>query len=293
MARGLATLLLSIALLAFRFVPSYAQVPPAKSPDPAKALEQTKPKLVLDKLKAPPGGVIIVVDNPKDAVGSEPNMILMSPDAYKKLLDTKEQLDKLLKFDKKTAHVCKLSGRLEGDFVLLRALFAFTTEQPRTTVVLGLQGGHLTDEGALDGQLPLIDFGEEGFLVRVDKEGTHQLTLNLKVPVGFKRPATAGGASERGFELGLPGAAVTTLALDLPVGVKEVRWNDTPEKPRQPNHWELALGKIKTLNLAWKEPVPNSSNALFLSADSQITVKLEETYVLVSADMTLESRGPR
>src|SRR5207249_1984548 len=150
--------------------------------------------------------------------------------------------------DKKTVHACKLSGRLEGDFALLRAEFAFSTEQPWTTIVLGLQGAHLTDEGELDRQIPLLDLGDDGFLVKVEKEGTHQLTLHLKVPVIFKRTAAlaTGGNGERGFDLGLPGAAVTTLALDLPAGVKEVRWNETPEKPLVPNHWELALGKIKT-----------------------------------------------
>lgn len=279
----------TILLVVGPLVAQNAPVAAGKATDPAKSADTTK-KLGLDKIKLPPGGVVIVVDNPKEGVALQPNLVLMSPEEYKKLLDTKEQLDKLIKFDKKTAHACKLTGRLEGDFILVRAVFAFTTEQPRTTVVLGLQGAHLMDEGDLDGKLPLLDIGEEGFLLRVDKEGTHQLTLNLKAAVSFKRPTTPSGSGERGFDLGLPGAAVTTLALDLPAGVKEIRWNDILEKPAAPNHWELALGKIKSLSVAWKEPVSVPGNAPLLHADSTITVKLDENQVLVSADMALEDQ---
>ena len=90
------------------------------------------------------------------------------------------------------------------------------------------------------------------------------------------------------LDLSLPGAAVTTLALDLPAGVKELRWNDTLEKPQRPNQWLLALGKIKTLSVSWKEPASPPGNASLLSADSQITVKLDDHHVLISADITLE-----
>jgi hypothetical protein len=269
----------------------FAQDPPmpgGKGDDSTKPTESAKPKLTLDKLKLPPGAVIVVVDNPKDAMSMRPFMVLLSPEEHKKLLEAKEQLEKLLKADKKLAHACKMTGRLDGDFVFLRAVFVFTTEQPRTTVVLGLQGSHLTDEGELDGQIPYLDFGEEGFLVKVEKEGTHQLVLNLKVPVAFKRSTAPGGPGERGFDLGLPGAAVTTLSLEMPAAVKEVRWNDTVEKQRVQNRWELAMGKIKLLNLAWKEPVTAPGGAPLVVADSQVAVKVDENYVSLSADMTME-----
>ena len=135
-----------------------------------------------------------------------------------------------------------------------------------------------------------LDFSEDGFFVRVDKEGTHQLVLNVKLPVSFKRATLAAGGGERGFDLGLPGAAVTTLALDLPASVKEIHCNDVLEKPRRPNYWELALGKVKALALSWKEPVIVPGNAPLLTADSQITVRVEDDHVLLNADMTLEDQ---
>src|SRR5205823_11479679 len=118
---------------------------------------------------------------------------------------------------------CKLQGKLEGDYLVVRADFAFSTYQPRTSIFLGLLGAHLMDEGDLDRQIPILDSTEEGFVVRVDKEGNHQLSLNLRLRVDVKKSAT--GGTERGVELGLPGTAVTTLHLELPANVKEMRWN--------------------------------------------------------------------
>src|SRR5207253_1358558 len=139
----------------------------------------------------------------------------------------------------------------------VRGEFTFATEEPRTTVILGLQGAHLTEKGDLDGQSPLMDYTpEEGFSARVDKPGNHhRLVLHFRIPVTSKRPA-GGAAAERSLDVGLPLTAITTLALELPVVVKEVRWNDTPEKPRSPGKWLLAFDKQKKLNLTWREPVP-------------------------------------
>jgi len=267
-----------------------AQATPGKAIESSKPGEPAKPKLTLDKIKVPPGGVVVVVEEVKEALALFPKMILMAPEEYQKLQERLAFLEKQLKSEKKTAHACKLTGRLEGDFVVLRAEFAFTTEQPDTAVFLGLLGAHLTDEGELDRRVPLLEFGDEGLFVKVEKEGTHQLALNLKAPVSFKRSVatTPVGSGERSFDLGLPGAAVTTLALDLPSGVKEVRWNDTLEKPRGPNHWELALGKIKTLTVSWKEMVSLPGKAPMLTADSQINIKLDENQILLNADITLE-----
>ena len=73
-------------------------------------------------------------------------------------------------------------------------------------------------------------------------------------------------ATSRGFDLGLPGAAVTTLNLELPAAVKELRYNDTLEKNRIQGRWELALGKAKQLSLTWKEPLTNPGNGTFAEA---------------------------
>lgn len=248
---------------------------PPKSKDGAgKELLPERDGPSLDKLKVP--------------LDIRPNMVLMSPEKYQELLERIEKLEKQLKPERKLVHSCKLSGRLEGDFVMLRADFTFTTEAIRSTVYLGLQGAYLIDEGSLDGQIPTLDYSDDGYVVRLEKEGIHQLVLNLKLPVGLKRAPGVVGGAERGFDLGLPGAAVTTLALELSPGVKEIRWNNNLEKQRVQNRWELALGKIKSLALAWKEPVTLPGQGPLLTSESQVLAKLDDTHVHVTAEMTLE-----
>ena len=292
MHRAFAATLLSTLLMALGTAPLSAQAPDpegGKATDAAKpAKGTTTPGSALDKLKLPPGGVVIVVQQVKDALAMVPKMVLLAPEEYQKLLDRLRILEKKVKAEKTAAHACKLTGHIDGGFAYLRADIAFTTDQNNASIFLGFAGAQFTDEGQLDGAIPFLDAGDDGFFIRVDKIGTHRLAVNLKTPVRLKRATPAGGGGERGFDLSLPGAAVTTLALDLPPGVKEIRWNDVVEKPRTANHWELAVGKVKALAVSWKEPVALAGNAPLLTADSQITVKVEEDHVLLNADLTLE-----
>src|SRR5207253_1249684 len=191
--------------------------------------------------------------------------------------------------EKKTPHACKLVGKAEGDSVALEAEFVFSTEKPHTTVVLGLQGAHLTKEARLDGQLPALDFGDEGFVVKVETPGDHHLLLSLEAPLGVRRSGAAAGVPERGFDLGLPGAAVTTVTLDLPMAVKEVRWNENAEKKRRSGRWEFAPpAKLKNLNVSWKEPVTLPGTGTLLAAKGQVLVAIDEAQVLMTVELTLE-----
>jgi hypothetical protein len=263
--------------------------PKVEAGKPASVEKEKPPRPEFDKLKLPPDAIVIVVEKIEDALARSSGLWLISPEAYQKLEDRIRALEKQLKVEKKPPHACKLSGRVEGDFAYLQAAFVFTTEQPKTSVVLGLQGAHLTDEGSHDGQVPVLEASEDGFAVRVEKPGTHHLTLNLKLPLGLRRTGTGAPPSgERGFELGLPGAAVTTLSLDLPKTVKEVRWNDFVEKNRDQGKWELALGKIKTLTLSWRESVSAPGSGPLLQAAAQIAVKVDEGEILTSAELILE-----
>jgi hypothetical protein len=238
-----------------------------------------------DKLKLSPNTIVILAD----AINAIPKMIMMSPERYQAMLDEIASLKSKLKVEKKLPHSCKLTAQVEGNRVAMQAEFAFTTENPNMTVALGLQGANLKDEGELwrgqgERQTPLLDVGPDGYVVQVEKPGSYKLTLNLKLPVGMKRTGTGSGA-ERAFELGLPGAAVTTLSLEPPPGVKEIRWNDHPESRQEAAR--LTLGKIKSLNVSWKEPVSIPGTAALLTADALITVKLEENQVVTMAELKL------
>lgn len=256
----------------------------SKDQEPVKDKEKPGP----EKLKTPPGSILVLVEDLKDALGLFPKMYLLTPEQYRELQDRITRLEKQLKAERKSVHACKLSGKLEGDILTARAEFSFTTDAPRTTVQLGLHGAYLTDEGELDRAIPIIDHGDEGYSVRVEKEGSHQLTVNFKLPVALKRTTAPGAGAERAFELGLPGAAVTTLSLELPSGVKELRWNEHLEKQRVQNRWDLSLGKIKAVTVSWKEPISLPGNGPLLTAESQITLRFDETHAILSAEITLE-----
>jgi hypothetical protein len=257
--------------------------------DPKKDSETPAKPLTVDKLKLPDGAILVLVEEVKEILGMVPKMILLSPKEFQALMDEIQTLKAKVKREQEVPYSCKLSGEVKGDFAYLRAEFGIAVEAAKTPVFLGLKGANLTDEGELDGQPPVLESGPEGFTVRVDKKGTQVLVLKLKVPVGVRRSATSGG--ERGFELGLPGAAVTTLALELPGAVKEVRWNDHVEKLQPASRrgrWELALGSPRSLALSWKEPVAFSGPAPLLKADAAIAVKVDETQIVTTAELGLE-----
>lgn len=255
--------------------------------EPAKSMEPPKSPLTIEGLKLSPGSVLVIVDELKEVLSLVPKMILIRPEKLVEMEERIKTLEKMLKQERRPASVCKLSGKLDGDALQLRAEFLFSTEQPRTLVFLGMQGAILREEGDLDGSVSHLEIVDDGYVVRVEKPGNHQLVLNLTVPVGLKRPSIGAGSPERSVELGLPGSTVTTLSLELPPSVKELRWNDTPEK-RRGARWELALGKAKTLALTWREPTTLAGGGPFLTADIQVTGQVEETQILWTADLTLE-----
>ncbi len=289
--------LIVLFALAFFAWPSHAQM---KSPDEKKtdlgktkdaaktksADSDTKSKIPLELLHSPAGAIIVVVEELRDAIGLFPKMILLTPEQHKKLVSQIKALELQIKVGKKIPSSCKLTGRLDGNFLQVRAEYGFATEKPRTTVSLGLKGGHLTDEGELDGEPALLEVADDGFSMLVEKEGRHLLAVNLRVPVQVKKSVT--GNIERGIDLDLPGSAVTLLHLDLPTNIRELRLNDSLEKTKIPGRWQIPLGKAKALNLVWKEPVSLAGNSALPKVESQVQVGVDETHVNMTAVLTLE-----
>ncbi len=68
-----------------------------------------------------------------------------------------------------------------------------------------------------DGPAPVLETAEDGLVALVETAGDHTVTLELECPVGGRANKT-----DVGFEIGLPRAAITTLALDAPPGVGRV-----------------------------------------------------------------------
>jgi hypothetical protein len=278
--------------------PPVKETKPSPQAAPVKGADEPPPKrMTVDQLKLPPGGVLVLVEQAKDALDLLPRIIYLKPEVYQEILDRISTLERQLKVEKKLPNVCKLTGRLEGDLMRLQADFKFATDRPRTLVFLGGQGAVITDAkldadpGNLDGQLPVLDTGDGGYSVHIEQPGEHALTLKLQLPVVVRPSASTGGGPERGFELGLPGAAVTLLTLELPAAVKELHWNEMVEKQRSPGgagSWTIPLGRVKNLTMSWKEPVAAPGVGPLRAADGQILVHVDEGHVVTTADLMLQ-----
>ncbi len=96
------------------------------------------------------------------------------------------------------------------------------TDRPNAVVTLACpQAGAASAQ--IDGRVPFLRRSDAtGFSVQIDKPGRYPLTLELFVPLAARE------GNGRGFELTLPRAAITTLDLDLPANVKDVRVGGQP-----------------------------------------------------------------
>jgi hypothetical protein len=268
-----------------------------RADEPAKP--KAPPTKSLDAAKLPPNAVLIVSDNPRDALNNV-DAVVLTPDEYKKLLESAEQAKRLATPDKpEPPSVCRLSGRIEArgsaDVVVLRAEFRFRTTSPRSTVLLGLQKGKpvaaTMDDGKLAVLVPFKD--DDGFAVEVDTPGEHRVAVDLEVPV------TARGSSggERGVELGLPGAAITAIEkLVMPAGVARVRLGGRSYPARQfiggtETAPAFLLGPTTKLELGWDVPASAEKAETQTTVDGRYDVRVEDRALVTHARLTFKVQG--
>jgi hypothetical protein len=212
--------------------------------------------------------------------------IVLPRDKYQELLDELAKLrDQAMPAKALAPSFCELAGQVDPDLVRLRIQFKFRTDRDNQRVALGCSSGNPT-EAKLDDKLPnFTKSTENGFIVQVEKAGEHKFQLDLEVLV-------VGKENERSFSLDLPGAAVTTLELDLPEGVTSARIGpdtlkaETRENKR--NRVKGPLGPLQRLDVAWTPPASGTPLPPLLSADSRIAVRVEEAQVVTDADFTLK-----
>jgi hypothetical protein len=217
--------------------------------------------------------------------------VVLAPAEYQKLQNQIEGLKRQLQANRLEApSTCRLSGRVEGDNAYLHALFEFKTERPNTLVNLGCQRGWPTD-ARLDGQLPTFPPREDGLVILVDRPGVHQATVDLVVPLSARKGPKG---PERGFDLGLPRAAITTLEqLDLPHSVAELRLGSRTLRPT-PVDGKLArvekapVVPLDRLDVGWKAAAEPVKGAPVLAASSHLVVRVNESHVFINAEITLE-----
>jgi hypothetical protein len=281
-------------------VAGWAAGPPDK-PEPKDKPADSGKQVIrdLEHLKnLPPGTVIVVVEEKKigDVLRLMPKAVVLTEEEHQKLRDEIAALKAKLQPEKpKKPGKCKLTGVIEGDVARLRAEFEFRTKD-KARVLLGCRLGQPTAV-SLDGALPVLQYTDEGFVVHVDKEGEHQVQLDLEVNLTAKENK----AGERGFTLDLPQMAVTNLELDLPEGVKEVvlttSRNRESQSRRQATRAEgkrsllgrQALGPVDSLELTWRGPAAPSTAPPILTAQALILVRLSGSQVATEAELTLKA----
>lgn len=289
---------LALAAVLLVTVLASAQVSPPPAPDAKTAAPQPEPKKSPEgKPKLPGDAIFILVEELKDSLALFPRFAIVRPDKLSELRERVSQLERQLSAEKKLPHACKMAGVVEGNAVQIRAEFIFETDDPRTKVLVCCKGAQIADanlktgENDAMGRFPFLDSTNEGYEVHVPKAGQHHLTLQLRVPVALGGVVSPLGGGERSFELGLPGAAVSTLTLQLPEAVRELRWNKQVEKSqaaeKKQKDWELVLGKITNLAVSWREPISSAPAGPLLTAKGQLLVKVEDSVIHTIAELTL------
>jgi hypothetical protein len=306
----LAGVLAAVLLVA---LPTDAQTPAdaKKAPAPPK-----EPPAAKEVPKTP--GMIRLADGtylwtgPTAPTGDPSERVTVTQAELQKLADQAEQLKKQLAARRPTPPSrCALAGRVErrGDVsvAVFKVTYSFRTTAPNAAVALGGRRGFLV-AAALDGdKLPIFDPGEEGLAALVESPGDHVLALDLETPV-----ATRGTKNEVGFELGLPRAPITTLALAPPgADVKRVTLATRTPDPSQPARpaetrrlppldvRQLAarpdgggypLGPVDLLEVTWEPPAAAPAAEQVRSAAFDVLCDVRDSYVETTARVRL--RGP-
>lgn len=227
------------------------------------------------------------------------------------LLDRIARLEKQLAAGRPAAPSgCAVRARVEkrgeSAVAVLSLTLTVRTAAANAPVALGGKGAFLV-AATLDGnRLTALDATDDGFAATVETPGDHTVTLDLEAAVGSE-----GGKPEVGFKVGLPRAAITTLALEPPPDVGRVavttRTPDpgSPDKPavtaRTPavDVKQLAprdgpggypLGPVDLLELAWEPPAAAPADAV-QTAEVDVVVSLTDGAVETTARVRPRGAG--
>lgn len=286
--------LLGLLAVAFAVTTSWSADP--KTKDDAKQAETMKPPAVrtLDDLNLPADAILIICDEMKKALELIPKGVLITTERFQELrrLEEEKRLKRqtdLAKPGVPTAVI--ISGQVERELAQLQLQYKITTNRPKMPVALGCQRAS-AKSASLDGHLPMFvpdPNKEDGLVVEIETPGTHELTLGLTVPIAAR--GTKG--KERGFDIGLPKAAITRLErMRLPSELSELRVNGRaviakPNTEGQCQIEDILLGPADRLDFLWQAATVDRSPPLF-AAEGRISVRVEEKRVVTDVDFSLQ-----
>jgi hypothetical protein len=260
-----------------------------------------------EEFKFLPGTIVVVRSDAREGLGKV-DAVVLTPDEYRRLLDSIDQLKKQVAPDKPQApSKCRISGRVElrgqQEVVKLHAVFEFVNTSARMTWFLGFRRAAAV-AAALDGNKPpSLQPGSEGYLATVDGQGAHALTLDFELPLQSR-----GKAGEHGVTINLPGSPISVVEqFELPAGVASARLRpiaigmslvlSAPTRTiaakdllKPANDWPaLALGAVDGIELNWDSPTPQKPAEPLLTADGDIRVQIGDSVIQTTATLLLRS----
>lgn len=294
-----------VVLLPANAVPGQTPKPEPSGQRGSPALTQKQPATLAD-LPLPPEAILVLTERAADLLRALPRAVVLPPTKYQELLDEITRLKKQLQAQKPTAiSKAELIGKVIGNRVEFKIRFAFVTESNAATVRLGCTQAHPSSL-LLDGKTPLVWNSPDGLVVQVENQGTHELVLDLELAVtprtvlpeprtGTKEPrGESPTTTHDGFDLDLPQCAITTIALRLPPGIKDLRLNDQPyQQPLQFKEGELSgpLGRLTRFKVTWKRPQSLQGQSPVRTVEGRVVARLHPGHLTVEGEFTLKALG--
>ncbi len=244
-----------------------------------------------------PDGAVVVLTKSPDELNPPVEGVLLGPAEYQALLDRADLARPAADTKPVAPSSCVIRGAVTNRgakaVAALTVTFEVRTTVPRTPVLLGTKRAFLVGAKRAGGGFPVLAAGDEGLTYLAERPGDHALTLDLEVPVAAR------GAGDFGFELSLPRAAVTTLALTAPAGVPRLTMTArTPDgaRPTTEDAATLArpadrpgypVGPAEGLDVAWSVPPPAGTAESSRGAEVEVAVRVDEAQIETVARVRL------
>lgn len=227
--------------------------------------------------------------------------VVLSPEKYKELTSKLEEFKKQAAQEKPIPpSMVEIAARLEkaGDtrVAKLAITYRFDAPRPRAPILLGLRNAFALSAKYSGGALPAIEATEGGLVLTADKAGPQTVEIAVDAPVASRGLRS----NEVGFDLNLPGSAITLLKFAVPDGVTRARVGRReasagPVENKRYTSTALALngtgeaiGPATYLEIGWDEGPAAAGRARTASADWDVQVR--DTEIRTQVKLTL--RGP-
>jgi hypothetical protein len=253
-----------------------------------------------EDVKLPADAILLLYDKASDALRSLPKFVLLSPERYNTLVSEVDRLNKQLQARQgSVVNAWRVSGRVKGNVVELKATFFFTVDRDKTTVALNCSRADPTSV-TVDGKVVPLWSGSDGLVIEVEKGERPDRTavIEMLMPVRGIAGSAARPVSPAdpllGFELDLPLTPVTTVDMEIPSGIKTLEVNDQPLNATlslSGNKLSGPLGRVSRLKLAWKAPHAQTAPQPLLISRGHIKVRLQDGQVITEAELALQDQG--